>query len=221
MIRIRCRTALASVLPLLIGAGLPSEVAAETARVASDHAPATALPLSSARGMDLRSLPYRPVLHRDGSELVSVYVTLRGRPALELIDATRPLGDEENVARARRHLSTLGAQRARVVPQIESLGGKVRADLRRLANVLQVRIPLRMIDRVAALPDVVRVEPVPVHERALSSAVPFVGADRLWSAAGIAATGKGIRVGVVDTGIDYLHADFGGAGDPVFQGFFL
>ena len=214
MIRIRPRTVLATALPLLLGVGIPTESFAESGTTAPEQDAELRIPLSIVPDTGAHSRAYRALLHRDPSERVSLYVTLRGRAVVDLLDAKRPLDDEENVARARRHLNTLGAQRARVVPQIESLGGEVHADLRRLVNALQIRIPIRMRDRVAAMPDVVRVEPVPMRARSLSSAVPTVGADRLWSAPGIAATGKGIRVGIVDTGIDYLHADFGGSGDP-------
>ncbi len=42
-------------------------------------------------------------------------------------------------------------------------------------------------------------------------AVPLVGAIQLWSNT-TALHGEGIRVGVIDTGIDYTHANFGGPG---------
>jgi subtilisin family serine protease len=43
--------------------------------------------------------------------------------------------------------------------------------------------------------------------------VPFIGAPAVWGAPH-GATGSGIRIGVVDSGIDYTHADFGGPGTP-------
>lgn len=39
---------------------------------------------------------------------------------------------------------------------------------------------------------------------------PLVNAVKAWSQTG--ATGKGVNVAVIDTGLDYTHADFGGAG---------
>ena len=39
---------------------------------------------------------------------------------------------------------------------------------------------------------------------------PFTGALQAWEATG--QTGEGVRIGVIDTGLDYTHADFGGPG---------
>src|SRR5437868_4781131 len=48
-----------------------------------------------------------------------------------------------------------------------------------------------------------------------STSVPFIGAPSLWeNNIGLPSTltGAGIKVGIIDTGLDYLHADFGGTG---------
>ena len=42
-----------------------------------------------------------------------------------------------------------------------------------------------------------------------ATSVPFVGAPVLWSNG---RTGQGVRVGLIDSGIDYSHANFGGSG---------
>ena len=54
------------------------------------------------------------------------------------------------------------------------------------------------------------VEPVGLIEPAIDSSVPFIGAKRAWDELGL--TGKGIRIAIIDSGIDYTHAAFGGAG---------
>ncbi|HNX49054.1 MAG TPA: S8 family serine peptidase [Thermoanaerobaculaceae bacterium] len=52
-----------------------------------------------------------------------------------------------------------------------------------------------------------------------SSSVPFVGAPAAWDPQGLAATGTGVRVGIIDTGVDYIHTDLGGTGSYSGQHF--
>ncbi|WP_033821442.1 S8 family serine peptidase, partial [Kitasatospora sp. MBT63] len=64
-----------------------------------------------------------------------------------------------------------------------------------------------------ALPGVRAVHPITLKQRANSYSVPLTGAPQVWSpAAGEGNTGRGVRIGVIDSGIDYTHADFGGPG---------
>ncbi|MCB2153563.1 S8 family serine peptidase [bacterium] len=65
---------------------------------------------------------------------------------------------------------------------------------------------LEKIDGVKA---VLRIAAAVPHN---SSSVPFIGAQSVWESYGY--TGSGIKIGVIDTGIDYRHADFGGDGNP-------
>jgi subtilisin family serine protease len=43
-----------------------------------------------------------------------------------------------------------------------------------------------------------------------ATSVPLIGAPTAWQSYG--KTGAGIRIGVIDTGIDYVHTNFGGSG---------
>ena len=63
---------------------------------------------------------------------------------------------------------------------------------------------------LAALPGVVAVRPLRTYTPDNLNAVPYVGAPTAWQYSG--ATGAGETIAVIDTGIDYTHADFGGAG---------
>ena len=57
------------------------------------------------------------------------------------------------------------------------------------------------------------VEPALEARSLLSASVPAIGASAVWGelrdSLGRPITGRGVRVGVIDTGIDYTHADFG------------
>jgi hypothetical protein len=65
---------------------------------------------------------------------------------------------------------------------------------------------------VRALPYVQGVFPDDTVRATLEQSVPLIGADRV--ASQLHGTGAGIRVGIVDTGIDYDHPAFGGGFGP-------
>ena len=145
------------------------------------------------------------------AEPVHLFVVLEGPAAVERI----PRGIDARSAAATQHvrarLREQEVQRSHVVPRLEKLGAVVVADLTRLANAVQIVVDAGAVDRIRAIDGVVDVEPVPLFELALSSAVPVVGAPSLWQAS-TPFDGEGVTIGIVDSGIDYTHADFAGAG---------
>lgn len=157
----------------------------------------------------------QPIAPSEPPGSVSVYLALEGRSVAQALREAGATPSERRREIAQRQLALLSQRHDEVRLEVENLGGVVESDFKRLVNALQVRIAPDRWSRLEALPGVARVELVPIHERALASAVPYVGADKLWNAPGIAATGKGVRIGIVDTGIDYLHAHLGGSGDPL------
>src|SRR4051794_7562559 len=66
-------------------------------------------------------------------------------------------------------------------------------------------------DALAQLPGVAAVHPVAPLEVGNAGAATVVQAVQAWQALGN--TGRGVSIGIIDTGIDYTHADFGGSGD--------
>jgi len=73
-------------------------------------------------------------------------------------------------------------------------------------NGLVVQIPRSDLEILNSLPGVARAyeDQMGVFDNATS--VPFIGAPQAWQAG---YTGAGIKVGIIDSGVDYLHADFG------------
>ncbi|MEO8082477.1 MAG: S8 family serine peptidase [Ardenticatenales bacterium] len=66
------------------------------------------------------------------------------------------------------------------------------------------------IDAMAGWPGVTSLMPAPEMRLALANAVPHIGADQV--AASLGYDGRNVTIGVIDTGIDYFHAAFGGPG---------
>jgi minor extracellular serine protease Vpr len=89
---------------------------------------------------------------------------------------------------------------ARVIAQVQSV-----------LNAVFVEVDASALPVLAQDSRVVRIAPVGTYEKDLSETVPYIGASAV-QATGV--DGSGIKVAVLDSGIDYLHAAFGGSGDP-------
>ena len=111
---------------------------------------------------------------------------------------------------------------ADAIAEAQSLGGTITYRYKILLNAFSAKLSPKAAAELAARDDVRSVQPVSIVKMDLSTSVPFIGAPQVWSTFGV--RGQGMRVAVVDTGIDYTHASFGGAGtveayqsnDPTF-----
>jgi subtilisin family serine protease len=94
--------------------------------------------------------------------------------------------------------------------QLAKAGAKIVGQMQDAYNGIQVVVPQKNLAQLATLPGVTAVRGVPTFKPANINGVPFIGAPQAWQNTG--ATGAGVKVASIDTGIDYTHADFGGAG---------
>ncbi len=140
-----------------------------------------------------------------------VYVVLSGPSAIDAVPTHLHPADAAAATHVRRRLAAMDTERSALAPALAALDATVVADIRRLANLVQVRVPTKHLAKLARLPSVLGVERVPLLERSLGSAVPVVGGPEVWART-TPITGKGLTIGIIDSGIDYMHADFGGVG---------
>src|SRR5262249_4493904 len=86
---------------------------------------------------------------------------------------------------------------------------------KRAMNAVAVMVAPSQLDRIRALPGVKRVRVITREVPTNATSVPFIGAPQAWgNTLGLPGdiTGAGVRLGVIDTGIDYQHPMFGGTG---------
>ncbi len=113
------------------------------------------------------------------------------------------------VAQHRRILD----EQAALLPSLLTVPGlRIDYTLSRLFNGAVVRIERDRLAALRRLPGLRAVYPVPLRKPLNAHGVPLIGAAQAWTQLGVDLTGQSVRIGVIDSGIDYLHADFGGAG---------
>ncbi len=95
---------------------------------------------------------------------------------------------------------------SRIAPDAQVL-----AETQTVLNAVFLEVDAAALAELAADPSVLRISRVADYEMDLSETVPYIGAAAV-QAAGY--DGSGIKVAVLDSGIDYTHAAFGGSGDP-------
>jgi subtilisin family serine protease len=135
-------------------------------------------------------------------------VQLADTPAIAAAGGAGPDAQPAIKAQSARLL----AAQAMLQGQIEALGGKAIYSTHLLFNGIAAIIPGEQLAQLRALPGVVAVLPI-TPKRLLGSSVSYVQAPAVWGGVpGL--TGRNVRVAVIDTGIDYTHATFGGAGTP-------
>jgi len=143
---------------------------------------------------------------------VEVFVRLDTPSVAELniasMDATGAMASSEaQKAQAAR----VDAQQASFRQQLAGYQARELSHLRVGANGLRVVVPASAIDGIRKLPGVLSVGPVEKHVPDNIESVPSIGAPNVWANLGV--KGEGVTIGVIDTGIDYLHANLGGAGN--------
>ena len=138
---------------------------------------------------------------------VDVIVELSGDPVSVVQARTqRQLSSTERAAIR----GALKSAQGRVASSISAKGGHVLTTMQSAINGMRVRISSKQLNAISQLPGVKAVHAVPRHTVDNATSVPFLGVPAVWNNTG--RTGAGVKVAVIDTGIDYTHADFGGPG---------
>ncbi|HYO44299.1 MAG TPA: S8 family serine peptidase [Candidatus Limnocylindrales bacterium] len=142
----------------------------------------------------------RPLVLQQEAKTVNVILQLGGTPAFQ-----------PGLSRAsmQTRASSLATAQKTVAAAAAKRGATVTARYQYVYNGLRVRTSSDKLAELAAIPGVVAVRPVRVYERTNGTGVPYVNAPATWTSG---ATGDGVIIAVVDTGIDYTHANFGGVG---------
>lgn len=115
---------------------------------------------------------------------------------------------EETIVIVAAEDGKLDQVKAEVSAEIPS--SSIRKTFSTLYHGFSMSLPSTEVDRVKSLRHVERVDEIATYHAALEESVPFIGAGSvrgILDADGHRLTGEGVKVAVIDTGIDYTHPD--------------
>ncbi|KAA9159466.1 S8 family serine peptidase [Amycolatopsis acidicola] len=199
------RRSTAAVFALLLSSSLPVSAAAEDA--SADGLPVASIPADSLQGKLSARLGA-------ASGKTTAFIELARQPAVDAFNAEQAKGSGPDKAK-----QAANAAKAGVTGVVNAVLGQLRsADtgtkvLYQTANAVPgvvVTADAAKIRDLAARDDVVSIRTVVPKTRGNSSAAQLTNVLATWQQTG--RYGDGIRIGVIDDGIDYTHADFGGEG---------
>jgi subtilisin family serine protease len=132
-----------------------------------------------------------------------VIVRLSARPLAEVMGAS--------AATQIQARSVIRAQQASVIATAKAADSKatVLGRTRNASNLVMLNVDSAAIKMLARSRSVVSIKPVKDYALDLSETVPYIGATTVQNAG---YKGKGAKVAIFDTGVDYTHKALGGAG---------
>lgn len=166
--------------------------------------------------------PHTTFAKAPSSGRLSATVTPRALQSTKKVDVIVQLtGDPVAVAEAKAGAEFSESKRGEVKSklrtaqdvlgkEITAKGGKVTYRMQSAYNGVRVRIQASKVADLTDLPGVESVHALTPKTLANTESVPFIGTGTAWES--YAKTGKGVKIAIIDTGIDYTHADFGGPG---------
>jgi len=121
----------------------------------------------------------------------------------------KKVGGALDAGQQRAYLRQLAQKQDALMGQVRGMGGRELGRVGKALNAVIVSIDAARIQDIAALPGVRSIRPLINYQLDLSETVPYIGASAV-QAAGF--DGTGVRVAVLDSGVDYTHAFLGGPG---------
>jgi subtilisin family serine protease len=144
---------------------------------------------------------------------VEVFVRLSTPSVAELnADAVNATGDLATDQAQAAQVTAINSEQASMRGVLAAHGATLLSSLKVGANGLRVRVAASEVADIRALPGVRSVGRVVRYRANNITSVPSIGAPEVW--ARYKARGKGVTIGIIDSGIDYTHANFGGPGTP-------
>jgi subtilisin family serine protease len=222
------RTAVAGTAVLVVlGLGLPAATGAPGAAGAAESGGKPAQAPRSTEGHNLirddpeaaaKAAELAPYAHQRkvGTERSAWFVEFRGASLVGTFDRAREQGTsiasaKEQVRQARADLNATSTTIQRAARRLDA-DATALYETRNALTATVLHTTGEVAAELAQRRDVVSVRAIAPQTMSNASATEFTRALSQWQSSG--RLGTGVRIGVVDSGIDHTHAHFGGEGTP-------
>jgi subtilisin family serine protease len=161
-------------------------------------------------------------------DTVEVVVTLEAPPLAQAIQRSRVLSARVRAQRLDLRSPTSLAYLRSVATAQRTLATRITATVPRarvtwryqvVLNGLAVVVPRGELGRLGSVPGVAKVWPSVTYRPLLDRSPQLIGADKLWDAPRFDTAGSGIKIGIIDDGVDQKHPFFDSSGYSMPPGF--
>ena len=142
--------------------------------------------------------------------IITATVLLSGPSVAEQVASERDAGRDVSKPQRSERRKSVAAGQGSVAAAVRASGVRILDTMQDAVNGFVVMGKASAIARLSSLPGVVAVQPSRKVTRSNSNSNAYTAVPAAWEDLGL--TGAGQTIAVIDTGIDYRHADFGGSG---------
>jgi subtilisin family serine protease len=117
-------------------------------------------------------------------------------------------------AEARAQLDRISKSQRSVLARLRAPGvnGKIIFQTQRVFNGFGARVDAASLEQIRALPEVKAIHELVPNTLDDTLTTKFIKAPEAWVSRPSGNAGEGVKIGIIDTGIDYLHTSMGGPG---------
>ena len=155
-----------------------------------------------------------PQALKDQTGPVKVVIELADEPAAAIYAAEQAANNPQSevAAATRAQIARIDAAQETLLSALHRLDATVLYRTQRVYNGIYAIVDADKLNDLAKQSGIKAIHPLVSKSLDNWHSVPLIGAPELWDSGGLfgGLDGTGIKVGIIDSGVDYGHADFGG-----------